>query len=986
MKKGFRIITTIFLVASLAIIIPLQGSGVFDRMFQTVKAEAENVANVTTYQELETAMGNQAITEINIMNDIEFTNYPSTSAGEVNVTVPARSITINGNNHHVDFRKRGYLMNFGSTKINITLQNIKMYGQNYWGPFRIYGTAGVGSTFTFDNIEYTGAQLTASYQADVIVKGTVKNASVNSYVSPFNGTTYNALTNQTNLEVTNITFTSGSNYTGTTENATVLMLGTGGTKGNAVIEEGAKLNLTGGGNGLSGEGQWTTIQLNGNFEMQRNSEVNITTPNASTRGGIQLGNDSKLLVQDDAKLTLNMDGPFTDAYNKNPINVGTNASFEVADGASLIVNATSQGTGTGALVYTGTSSLFKIGKKSIFKLKADGTGAKNLIRIGGTSTFSFEDAGEVDIDASANTNANTRPIYMVSGSFKASIQRVKAWTTANVAGTPTYDWYPMYDMNIPYVGANVQTTLTGNSITQETQDNFIANYRTQNFKRVLFEYIPDVSVIIDALSDNKTQANSHTITGITNPNAWVMFSGDSAIPTGTIPAQDKSDTKMYHVKADASGNYTYTLPDGQFFSAGNTVVAYAYLDGKNATTNTVVSDETPPDKPVLSPIKDVDASIKVKAEPNVTVTIYDSSDKRILASGTSNTEDYEISIPADKRPLAPYVSYYATATDSAGNISEQSNFELVSDTTPPEANPITQTVQLGAPFTTDAKSLVENVFDNAGLEDLTYTIISEPDVSRIGHSTAVVRIQDRAANYRDFTIPVFVEDGSTSSNNDAMLTSTDFTILAQSVPATEAELDELIVTNGQVKAWKKPSGEDITDQVVIVNRGGLSSTPGEYDVKISVLGVERTIHVTVKAGTLEFKEIPTDISFGNVTIKSKPQLVTPKNDVKITIEDSRATPKEWTLMAQLTTPLATDSGDALNSLVIRTKQNGVTDYLELTDQGTTPVYTNKSATTGTTVIDLNTMQDEGILLNVLPGLAKAKAYYTKIRWTLQDAP
>ncbi|WP_088815498.1 MULTISPECIES: pectate lyase-like adhesive domain-containing protein [Listeria] len=124
MKKGFRIITTIFLVASLAIIIPLQGSGVFDRMFQTVKAEAENVANVTTYQELETAMGNQAITEINIMNDIEFTNYPSTSAGEVNVTVPARSITINGNNHHVDFRKRGYLMNFGSTKINITLQNI----------------------------------------------------------------------------------------------------------------------------------------------------------------------------------------------------------------------------------------------------------------------------------------------------------------------------------------------------------------------------------------------------------------------------------------------------------------------------------------------------------------------------------------------------------------------------------------------------------------------------------------------------------------------------------------------------------------------------------------------------------------------------------------------------------------------------------------------------------------------------------------------
>ncbi|WP_373852507.1 pectate lyase-like adhesive domain-containing protein, partial [Listeria fleischmannii] len=435
MKKGMRLVATMFIIVSFAIIAPLHGSGILERVFQPVKAEAENVANVTTYQELETAMGNQAITEINIMNDIEFTNYTSTAAGEANVTVPVRSITINGNNHHVDFRRRGYLMNFASTKINITLQNMKMYGQNYWGPFRIYGTAGVGSTFTFDNIEYTGAQLTASYQADVIVKGTVKNASVNSYVSPFNNITYNALTNQANLEVTNITFTKGSNYTGTTENATVLMLGTGGTKGNAIIEEGAKLDLMGGGNGLSGEGQWTTIQLNGNFEMQKNSEVHISSPQASTRGGIQLGNDSKLLVQDNAKLTLDMDGPFTDAYNKNPINVGTNASFEVADGASLIIQATNQGTGTGALVYTGTSSTFKIGKKSIFKLKSDGTGVKNLIRIGGTSTFNFEDAGEVDIDASGNTNASTRPIYMVSGSFKASIQRVKAWTTADVSGT-----------------------------------------------------------------------------------------------------------------------------------------------------------------------------------------------------------------------------------------------------------------------------------------------------------------------------------------------------------------------------------------------------------------------------------------------------------------------------------------------------------------------------------------------------------------------
>ncbi|STY33760.1 pectate lyase-like adhesive domain-containing protein [Listeria fleischmannii] len=117
MKKGMRFVATMFIIVSFAIIAPLHGSGILERVFQPVKAEAENVANVTTYQELETAMGNQAITEINIMNDIEFTNYTSTAAGEANVTVPVRSITINGNNHHVDFRRRGYLMNFASTKL-----------------------------------------------------------------------------------------------------------------------------------------------------------------------------------------------------------------------------------------------------------------------------------------------------------------------------------------------------------------------------------------------------------------------------------------------------------------------------------------------------------------------------------------------------------------------------------------------------------------------------------------------------------------------------------------------------------------------------------------------------------------------------------------------------------------------------------------------------------------------------------------------------
>ncbi|SQC68467.1 Uncharacterised protein [Listeria fleischmannii subsp. fleischmannii] len=216
----------------------------------------------------------------------------------------------------------------------------------------------------------------------------------------------------------------------------------------------------------------------------------------------------------------------------------------------------------------------------------------------------------------------------------------------------------------------------------------------------------------------------------------------------------------------------------------------------------------------------MDEKITVKAEPNVTVTVYNASDNSILTSGSSNTEDYEIVIPEIKRPLAPYVSYYVTATDSAGNVSEKSNIEVTRDTTPPEADPISQTVKLGEAFPKDAKSLVTNVYDNAGVANLSYELITEPDVSQIGYATAVVRITDAAKNYRDITVPVFIEDDSTNSNNEAMLTSRDFTTLAQDVPTAAAELDQFILTNGQVRAWSKPSGADITNQVLITDKGG----------------------------------------------------------------------------------------------------------------------------------------------------------------------
>ncbi|WP_133296350.1 pectate lyase-like adhesive domain-containing protein [Listeria kieliensis] len=958
-------------------------------------ARAGSTAYVTSATEMDAAMANAAITEVVVMNDFAFTQFSSTVAGESNQTIPARDLTVRGVNPgvKVDFRRRSYWMDFASKKVNVQVQDLDMYGQNYWGPIRLTGTIGAASTFSIQNLNYTGAQFTASYQADFFVGGTVVNKSVNQYISPFDNVEYKTQVNQTNLEVTNITFEAGSKYTGTTENATVLMLGTGGATGTATIQEGAELNLTGGGNGLSGEGTWTTIQANGNVDIAKNAKVNITTPKDSTRGGIALGSNAKLLVHDGASLNLDMNGPFTDAYNKNPINVGTGAEFNVADGASLTIMANNQGTGTGSLVKTGSNSSFVIGKKGVFKLSSDGSGAKNLISIGTTSTFNFVDAGEIDLDARRNTNANTRVIYMASGTFSASIQRVKAWTAADAGNdTPTYDWFPMYDMQVKYTGANV-TSATGNSIVNANAVDFAANYRTQNFKRVLFEHIADVEVSLDPLADNPANTNSHVIRGVANPGAWVLLSGDSAIPEGTIAAQAESDTKKYHVKADsATGEFVFVLPEGNYLTAGNTVSAYAYLDGKDATASTVVADETAPDKPSLNAIKDVDASLTGKAEANSLVTVYRASDKAVLGSVNADASgNYELVLADSDKPLAPYVGYYAISADAAGNKSEQSDTKVVQDTTPPSAEAVKQIVNLNEAFTTDAKSLVTNVQDNAGVGDdnLTYVITKVPDLTAVGSSTAEVTITDKAGNHVVIVVPVFVKDGDTTVAEQAMIQASDFVVKEKQVPTSEADWDAFIISQAKAKAWGVPDGADLSAEITVADRGGFAKAAGTYTIKVKVKDAEKIITAIVTPGTLSISEIPNTIQFGTQQIRSYEQQLKPENEAKVVVNDDRSDPSSWQLTAMLESPFKTNEADELpDSLVIAMKgADGTVKYEPINEQGTTPVFNQETASEGLTEVNLNPTGNVGLMLDLFPGnIRSGKVYQTKIVWTLENTP
>lgn len=110
-----------------------------------ISATKTSEVNVSTYQELENAMKNKSINVINVSNDISF---PVGYGGEL--AIPSRDITLNGNNHTIDFKNRCYY--FHDAAKNINFNNMTIYGANYYGPI-----AANISDITYENINYIGA-------------------------------------------------------------------------------------------------------------------------------------------------------------------------------------------------------------------------------------------------------------------------------------------------------------------------------------------------------------------------------------------------------------------------------------------------------------------------------------------------------------------------------------------------------------------------------------------------------------------------------------------------------------------------------------------------------------------------------------------------------------------------------------------------------------------------------------------------------------
>lgn len=637
---------------------------------------AAGIANVYDEATFIAALQDTKVTTINITDNF------SLSQGNVLPVYTSYirpELIINGNGYTVDFA--GFCPVFyvsASKPMNLTLCNITIYGTNYYGPMMIDGTAGYGK-IRYENVKYYGAQITASYNADLTFAGDIVCEQMTSYTSPINSVKRDTqATGQANFEATNLIIEANTRYVGRTVNSGAWWLYYGGT---VMINEGAIVDLYAPGTGYEANGN--TIYVQGSLIIKDGAQLNIHNDATATyaRPAIQVVNSgSSVLVSSGAQLNIDINGNLT---TRAGIYLSSGTSFIVEKGAALNMNLRNQGSSTYNAIYGEGNNTFKIGKKGTFDVRVDGTGARNIIYLAGSNnTFQFEDARRVNLQLD-NTSSSSRLIYIAASQksrLDVNIQKVSAWTsntwTSGGDDNATFSWTPIYGMIATYSGANISSVVAG-SLTTAVANDFTQKFKTINSsdssaKRLLFEYIPDIEITLNSLTNDTAKSNSHTITGSTNPGAYILLSGNTYIPAGTIPGQADTDTKLYHTIADAQGNFSITLEDGYYFIAGETITAYAYLNGKDNSAATIVSDEVAPDPPVLDELQIGSTAFTGTAEANSTVNIYNKDGALVVTGTADGNGDFLILIPSEVT-LASGDQYYAKAIDASNNESGASN-------------------------------------------------------------------------------------------------------------------------------------------------------------------------------------------------------------------------------------------------------------------------------------------------------------------------
>ncbi|EAG5589637.1 BspA family leucine-rich repeat surface protein [Listeria monocytogenes] len=163
-----------------------------------------------------------------------------------------------------------------------------------------------------------------------------------------------------------------------------------------------------------------------------------------------------------------------------------------------------------------------------------------------------------------------------------------------------------------------------------------------------------------------------------------------------------------------------------------------------------------------------------------------------------------------------------------------------------------------------------------------------------------------------------------------------------------------------------------------------ASLYGITQTKKEVIVEDDIVKINVDyTGKLGFKETPKTLSFNDNFISVFTSTIGRKDENwGISIEDTRMQKQPWNLSVKQVTSFVSTAGDTLTQVLIFRK-NGQED-IGIDTTISADVYSEDKLDKNDYFISWS--KNEGLLLKVPPGKAKAKQYQTELQWNLKDTP
>ena len=355
----------------------------------------KNSTTVKTAQELIDAIQKGTANTINIGANIDLgtiSSYTNTNiSNKRNIIIQSAD----GKQYTVDFS--GYGFNMYSSNYGVTFKNLDLYGRSYYGIVRSAGS------YTFDNVNYIGAELIYTdpgYNTTVNFDGNVTAYSVGSYTAPLNGKLRlcQGGNNQQVIQFADgkntINFNSGSNVTLTTTNSNVVEVDKGTTTINVkngaqvslnphtqIFTEQHRMRMDGIARGIASDGN-TTL----NIDQGGNLDINLTknTKDWYLSGALYLNSGATINVNGNLNINSNGKPYYRSQGWDDPVYINSNATINV-NGGSFKVNATNMGDDYKGSIVTSNGKI-AINHHGTFDVTGDGAKATG-VSLGNGSTF-----------------------------------------------------------------------------------------------------------------------------------------------------------------------------------------------------------------------------------------------------------------------------------------------------------------------------------------------------------------------------------------------------------------------------------------------------------------------------------------------------------------------------------------------------------------------------------------------------------------------